>query len=230
MSGRRDRWAARGALAATAVLAAVVAVTVVLTPEPRTPDAALRIEGLPGPALASPLVCDRDDDVLLAGAADLVDPTGRVTTAMVIACPALFDGRQVRFAGEVVGDVLRRDGGAWARLNDDAYALEVGPLAAHGALRGANSGLSVWLPDGLHERLGPPGGPGRRGDVLLVTGVLLRADPADAGGLTIRAREVEVLADSVAVSTPVDRRLAVAAAVGAVLAAAAVLDARRRRG
>jgi hypothetical protein len=67
----------------------------------------------------------------------------------VTSCPAAYDGHRVTYVGELVGDLLRREGGAWVLVNDDDYALRVGPLPAHPELRGTNSGLSVWLPDPL---------------------------------------------------------------------------------
>src|SRR5690606_33486163 len=117
--------------------------------------------------------------------------TGRVTSAQVVACPAAYDHLTVVFAGEVVGDLLRRRGGAWAQVNDDAYALEVGPLVGHRELDGFNSGLAVWFPDGLHEFIDEVGRPGVRGEVVLIEGTIRQSDPADGGGITLRAESVE---------------------------------------
>jgi hypothetical protein len=155
-------------------------------------------------------------------------PVGRVSSTEVIACPDRFDGRVVLFAGEVVGDVLRRDGGAWVLLNDDAYALDAGPLDAHGERLGANTGLSVWLDGDLADLADTPGDSRRRGDVLLVEGVLHRADPADGGGLTVRAFAGEVLVPAVEFSQHVHRVQAVVAVVLALLATAGALLERRR--
>lgn len=160
------------------------------------------------------------------------DPVGRVTSSEVIECPEAFDGHVVTYVGEVIGDVLGRDGGAWVLMNDDAYALEVGPLDSHGEFRGYNSGLSVWLGGEVAELADQPGGPRWRGDVLLVTGVVHRADPADGGGLTIRAFDGEVLAPAQPLSRPVNRPQAVAAVLLSIVAVGAVgyerLAARRR--
>ncbi len=153
----------------------------------------------------------------------------RISSDQIDACPQAFDGLRITFAGEAIGDVLRRDGGAWVQVNDDAYALEVGPLGRHAERRGFNNGLSVWLPDGLHERIEGVGGPDRRGDVLLLEGVLHRADPADGGGTTLRAERLNVLAASVELEEPLHTLQAIVAAVLGVLATGAVLWARRVR-
>lgn len=156
-----------------------------------------------------------------------VTPVGRVTSGDVVECPDLFDGRPVTYVGEVIGDVLHRDGGAWALLNDDAYALEVGPLAAHGHFAGYNSGLTVWLDGELADLADEPGGPGRRGDVLRVAAVVHRVDPADGGGLTLRAFDAELLAQARPLERPLDVPQAVAAAVLALVAAAVTVYERR---
>ena len=157
---------------------------------------------------------------------DLPQP-GRATSGQVLECPELFDGLVVSYAGEVVGDVLRRDGGSWLLLNDDAYALEVGPLAETGEFRGTNSGLAVWAPSPQDRRIETAGRAGVRGDVVEVTGTVRRSDPEDGGGLTIRAQELEVLASAVAVDAPVHWRQVAVAGVLVVLTLLLVLRDRR---
>ncbi len=191
-----------------------------------------QLDGLQEPLLDEPLRCSRADE--RAGIAELreqVRPEGRLTSSIVHACPRLLDGRDVTYIGEVVGDVLRRPGGAWVLVNDDAYALEVGPIGPHRDQRGFNSGLAVWLPDGQHEQLGAPGRHGRRGDVVRIEGVLHRADTADGGGITVRATQLEVLAPSTPVNEPLNLPLVIAAAVAALAALGAWgWDRHRSRG
>lgn len=171
---------------------------------------------------------ERDDAPPTASGGDASAIAGRATSGAVLTCPFAFDGLQVLYVGEVVGDVLARDGGSWVLMNDDSYALGEGPLTAGGTPRGTNSGLSVWLPDPHDELADEPGRPGMRGDVLVVTGTVMRADPADGGGLTIRAQDVELLADAAAVEEPVHwRQLWIAVALG--LAALVVLWRERTR-
>jgi hypothetical protein len=169
---------------------------------------------------------DRDDDVP-ARIAAAVQPGQRVASGTVRSCPLAFDGMQVTYAGELVGDLLRRDGGAWALVNDDAYALEVGPLTAHRAYAGTNSGLTVWLPEQLLPRVSGLGRPGHRGDVVVLEGTVVRTDPDDGGGLTLRAIDLEVVAPAVAVDEPLHVPQLVAAVVLSAIGLL-VLVARRR--
>ncbi|MBW3621234.1 MAG: hypothetical protein KY461_13395 [Actinobacteria bacterium] len=187
----------------------------------------------PGAEIVS---CERtlpgaDEDASGDGSAE---PTllGRVTSSRVLECPEAFDGHLVTYIGEVIGDVLHRDDGAWVLMNDDDYALEVGPLASHGEFRGYNSGLSVWLDGDLPDLVTHPGGPDWRGDVLQVEGIIHRVDPRDGGGLTIRATDAQVLAEAVPLSHPVNRPQAIAAGLLSAAAVALVVFERaaaRRR-
>jgi hypothetical protein len=224
----RTRWPI---LATVGLLAAMLVGVIVLeAAAPALDRSAPAVTGLPAPVLGDVATCTRADDrESLLELRLQFDPEGRITSEAVYACPRLFDGLEVRFVGEVVGDVLARDGGAWVLVNDDAYALEVGPLGAHRGLAGFNSGLSVWLPDGLHERISATGRFGRRGDIILVDGVLLRTDPADGGGITLRASSLEILSPSVATAEPLNRALAFSAAAMMLLALGAILVARRER-
>jgi len=225
--------AARGSSTRRLLVLPVVIVVVVIallhvfraaSPRQAPADPAMTVDGLP--QLAGEVVrCEREEEGLARQARDSLDP--RVSSAMVLSCPAAFDGQQVRYVGEAVGDLLVREAGAWLTVNDDAYALEVGPLGGHGDLRGTNSGLTVWLPDPLPEVVTGLGGPGRRGDVLDIRGTVLRTDPTDGGGLTLRARRVTVLAPAIAADEPADPPQAGLAA-GAVLVASLMTLLRRR--
>lgn len=179
------------------------------------------------------LVCERR----LPGQPQEVTPgdvtVGRVRSGEVVACPDEFDGRTVEFVGEAVGEVLERDGGAWLLVNDDAYALESGPLPAHDVFAGTNTGLSVWLPADVIDLDGlVTGGPGRRGDILALHGRFLRADPADGGGMTLRASEAEVVVPAADVEPPFHGEQAIGAAVAVAVTAGLAGSwrlARRRR-
>ena len=154
---------------------------------------------------------------------------GRITSTHVYSCPQAFDGLRVTYVGEAVGELIPRDGGAWVQVNDDDYALEVGPIGRHQEHRGFNPGLAVWLPDGLHEQIEGAGRPGRRGDVILVEGVLRRTDPADGGGTTLRADRLEIVSPTVAVREPVHGLQAVVAGLLGTAALTVLIWSRRVR-
>jgi hypothetical protein len=173
-----------------------------LHPRPVDPDLALT-EEVPE-VLSDAVRCDRNDVASIERARPAVTAAGRVTSELVQACPAAYDGLRVRYVGELVGDLLRRDGGAWVLVNDDEYALDVGPLPGHRDLRGTNSGLTVWLPEALLGEVGGLGRPNQRGDVVEVHGVVVRADPTDGEGLTLRADRLRVLQPAHPVDEPLD--------------------------
>lgn len=221
----RTRW-----LLVTPLVGLLVIVTGIIALEAAAPQVDVRdraVDGLPAIAREDTPACTRRADDTIADEIRAEFPNeGRITSAQVFRCPRAFDGLTVTYAGEVVGEVLQRSGGAFAQVNDDAYALEFGPLVGHRQQHGFNTGLSVWLPDGLHERVEEVGRPGRRGDVILITGTLLRADPDDGGGLTIRADELEVVAPSISIEDPLHVPQLITAIVLALLAIAAIVWSR----
>lgn len=179
---------------------------------------------------ARTLTCERTLPDAPTTDLDSVDPVGRVSSAAVNACPDSFDGQVVEYIGEVVGDVLRRDDGAWVLVNDDAYALQTGPLSGHTDFRGGNSGLAVWLPEEQADLVDEPGNAERRGDVIRISAVVNRTDPRDGGGLTLRALQTEVLVEAQYLDTPVNWVQAGLALAFTLLAGAVVAWDRRTTG
>jgi hypothetical protein len=175
------------------------------TLQPQAVDASLLYDPAALPAVASePVPCARQDPASVDRARLTPARAGRITSELVLACPVAFDQARVTYVGEVVGDLLRRDGGAWVLINDDDYALEVGPLPGHRDLRGTNSGLTVWLPDGLADAVNGLGRPNQRGDLVQVSGRIVRTDPSDGGGLTLRADQLQVVEPARPVEEPLD--------------------------
>lgn len=214
------------------MVALVVALRVVRGTAPSVEVPAVGV-GAPDPEDPGVVTCERTlpEAPELRGEVAEVEAVGRVRSSEVIECPVAFDGQVVEYVGEVIGDVLQRTGGAWLLVNDDDYALENGPLSAgHDRFSGYNSGLSVWLPDPLPDL--EPGRSGRRGTIIRVRGVVRRADPADGGGLTLRALTPDsttIVAPAVPLERPVNRAQAVLAGVLTVVAAATVVAERRSR-
>jgi hypothetical protein len=222
----RTRWLlVAPVLGLTLIVAGVVALEAA-APEVEIADR--RVEGVPPLALEEQRDCTRQGGGGVAQEIRTDFPeAGRVSSTQVFLCPRAFDGLTVTYVGEVIGEVLPRRGGAWAQVNDDIYALEVGPLVGHREQDGFNTGLSVWLPDGLYQQVEEVGRPGRRGDVILIRGTLERTDPQDGGGTTIRAEELEILAASIEVEDPLHVPQLIAAIALSILAVASVLWSRR---
>lgn len=154
---------------------------------------------------------------------------GRVSSTQVFRCPSAYDGLEVTYVGEVVGELLPRRGGAWAQVNDDAYALTTGPLVGHRERAGFNTGMSVWLPEDLAGRIEQPGRPALRGDVVLLQGTVHRTDPADGGGITLRASAMETLAPPLVIEPPLHRLQVVVAVVLSLIALGTSVWAHQRR-
>lgn len=214
------------------VLAAIFTAVIALErAAPRAEPADMRIDDLDLPVLGGePTRCIRGTaEDRVAEVRAQITPGSRITSELVNACPAAFEGLGLTYVGEVIGHYLERDDGGWVQVNDDDYALRTGPLPAQDSFRGTNSSLAVWLPHDLAERLSGFGGPGRRGDVVELTGAVVRTDPTDGGGLTFRASDLRVLAPSVTVEQPLHVPQAIVAGVLSVVALGVALGLRRSR-
>lgn len=161
-----------------------------------------------------------------AAAAD--DRPITVTAEQLLECPATYDQRVVRYRGEAVRAVLRRDDRAWVHLNDDPYGLELGPLPAHRTALGGNSGVPVSIPIDAADDITHMGDARHHGDVIAVAGTFHRADPADGGGPTIQARTVAIDQVGQRVSRPVSRPRIITAALVALVALASTAAVRFR--
>lgn len=142
----------------------------------------------------------------------------------LVECPDTFDGATVRYTGEAVRAVLHRGPRAWAHLNDDRYALELGPLYEHRTTVGGNSGVAVSIPAVVADTITDVGDARHRGAVLTVVGEFRRANPDDGGGPGIHAGTARITEPGRPVARPVDHaRIVTAAVVFAAALAAAVL-------
>jgi len=114
-----------------------------------------------------------------------------------------YDGAEVAFEGEAIGDPMARGGGTWVNLSDGTYAI------------------GVWMPTGTMPPIRRYGSYAWAGDRVRVAGVFHRACPEHGGDLDIHAESAEAIAGG----TP--RRHAAspsrAAAAAALLALAAAL-------
>lgn len=209
------REALLGGLAIALLLTVVVAGSEALL-RPSQQPAVLDVTPAP-----SPLPCPPAREVLPPGSVP-APPRGAtiaVSSAQLIECPTVYDGRTVLYTGEVVRAVLARGERAWVQLNDDPYALDIGPLPAHRVPAGLNSGMAVSIPSAAAERITTVGDARARGDRLRVEGTFLRTDPADAGGPTIQAHRVDVIAPG----EPLRQRFSVERLVVAITLATAAL-------
>ena len=138
-----------------------------------------------------------------------------------------FDGREVIFRGEVVGDVMVRGDYAWITVNDDRYSREA--LHESGELRGGNSGLGIWLPAEEAEQVTVVGRYGTVGDYVEIRGVF-NADCIEHGGdVDIHASSLEVLEPGRQIDISPGWELYVAAAIAIVFMLTTMTPFLRRR-
>lgn len=205
-----------GTLCVLALLVGVVMIAEVL----RHPPAVT-----PGPLEAD--AGDVRDEISCPGTSPRSGPM--VSSDELNDCPADYDGRAVVYEGEVVGALLTRRDGAWVQLNDDVYAGDLGPLPAHRDFRGGNAGIGVFLPAGLVDMVEMVGGPAARGDVLRITGVFHRVDPASGEVAVIRANGAEVRSRGAPIVHEPLRDRRIVGGILALLAAAVTVVFRRGR-
>lgn len=176
--------------------------------------------GAPGPgAVTCPTPADLDAIVgpLRPAAGELID------------CPDVYDGRTVRYVGEVIEAIFPLGDRAVVVVNDDPYALESGPLPEARTALGGNSGISVILPAGLADRLSHLGSYRERGDLVRVRGSYDSASDLLGGEPAIVAERGVIEEEGYVLSHRLDARTLLAAIVAASTAAAAAWGARRRR-
>lgn len=148
-----------------------------------------------------------------------------VSAVALIDCPQAYSGVRVRYEGEVVGAVLRRDDGAWLHVNDDNYAGDAGPLPGHRDFAGGNAGVGVFVPLDAVADIEHVGGPDARGDRVAVTGVFRRVDPVSGEVAVIRADSLEVVRSGEPFRDPLlMNRLIVAVAVAVITSGVFVVE------
>lgn len=112
------------------------------------------------------------------------------TSAELVEEPKRYDGTEVEFAGEVIGEVMVRGENAWIHINDDAYYLK--NVEEGAKLGGLNSGMAVYLPAGLTDGITFYGDYKHEGDVVTVHGTFNAACAEHGGDMDIHADDLTV--------------------------------------
>ena len=105
--------------------------------------------------------------------------------------PKEFDGENVTFRGEAVGEAMKRGDMAWLHVNDDAYYLKNVEEGAQ--LGGYNKGMPVWLPVEEAEAVTYFGDYKHEGDIVEVSGTFNAACAEHGGDMDIHATSLEVI-------------------------------------
>lgn len=112
--------------------------------------------------------------VLIAGARAC--PAHAISSTELISQSRDFDGKNVTYAGEVIGDVMRRGGHAWINISDGANAV------------------GAWVPSALAARISQTGDFKHTGDSVEVVGIFNRSCVEHGGDLDIHAEELRIIA------------------------------------
>ena len=161
------------------------------------------IRALLGAALALGLLVS-------AGAEEGAAGPAKVGAKALIADPRAYDGREILFEGEAIGDPMRRGDHFWVNVLDADAALGVyAPLADLGAM-------------------GVFGSSRAKGDLVLVRGVFHRACPDHGGDMDIHATSIAVVRPGHATPHPVDALKLALAPLSIALAAGLYFVWRKR--
>lgn len=109
----------------------------------------------------------------------------------LVEAPKEFDGQEVAFKGEAIGEAMVRGDMAWIHLNDDAYYVKNVEEGAQ--LGGYNSGMAVWLPAVLVEDIKYFGDYEHEGDIVEVKGVFNAACAEHGGDMDIHATSLHLV-------------------------------------
>ncbi len=111
------------------------------------------------------------------------------SSAELVEQPKKYDGTEITFEGEAIGERMVRGADAWIHLNDDAYMYK--NVEEGAPLGGYNSGMPVWLPADLAEKISTFGTYKHEGDIVKVTGVFNAACAQHGGDMDIHATALE---------------------------------------
>lgn len=154
-----------------------------------------------------------------------VPSPNQVSSSALVEEPGAYDGGEITFTGEAIGEAMERGDMVWLHLNDDAYyqlnSEEGTPLG------GYNSGMAIWIPRRLTDEIEHYGDHSNAGDIIRVTGMFNAACAEHGGDMDIHAESLAEVTPGRRVREPLDRDKALWAVSLAALAAAVFFIDRR---
>jgi len=149
------------------------------------------------------------------------------TSGELVETPREFDGTEITFQGEAIGEVMVRGDDAWIHLNDDAYMYKNVEEGAE--LGGYNSGMPVWLSAAEADKLTVVGDYKHEGDIAEIVGTFNAACAQHGGDMDIHATALSVVTPGRPALDPV-QPWKIVLALALTIAAAALWFADRRIG
>jgi len=149
--------------------------------------------------------------LVIVSLALLISPAYAVVSSNdLINNPKDYDGKNISFQGEAIGDVMERGTHGWVNIHDGSNAI------------------GVWVPVAELRKITRTGDYRNIGDTVLVEGVFNQACVKHNGELDIHAESITVVEMGSPVERPLDANKAVAAGV-LVLIAGVLFAANRRK-
>lgn len=109
-----------------------------------------------------------------------------VSSAELINNAKQYDGKEVLYRGEVIGDVMAREGFAWINVTDGVNAI------------------GIWLNKDLVKDIIYTGNYKSRGDVVEVKGIFHRACLEHGGDLDIHTEELNKISSGMVITEKID--------------------------
>lgn len=123
------------------------------------------------------------------------------STELIEKCQ-FYNGKEVIFQGEVIGDIMLRGENAWIYLNDDSYSSKGSEETPK--LKGYNSGQSIWCKTSQIKSIKHKGDYNYIGDTVRVSGIFHRACPEHGGDMDIHAQKLTVVKAGYEVKHPLN--------------------------
>jgi hypothetical protein len=98
-----------------------------------------------------------------------------VSSGQLIGKANEYDGQVVTYAGEAIGDIMRRGDHVWVNVHD------------------SNNAIGVWLPESAVAQGLRGGSYASKGDWIEVSGIFRRACPEHGGDLDIHAEAIRIV-------------------------------------
>ncbi len=98
-----------------------------------------------------------------------------VTSTNLIEDPQRYDGKEVIYEGEVIGETMQRKEGVWVNISDGEHSI------------------GVWMPVGLTEKIRHQGSYKVRGDIVRIRGIFNHVCLQHGGDLDIHASSLSVI-------------------------------------
>jgi hypothetical protein len=99
-----------------------------------------------------------------------------------------YDGKAVKYQGEVIGDVMARGDHVWLHVNDGIIAI------------------GIWAPKSMVREISFVGDYKNKGDIVEVSGIFHRACLEHGGDLDIHALEIRKVAPGNPLIEPINRK------------------------